>query len=188
MALLVAALAHGLALVVIVNTMGRISGAHVNPAVTLGLASIGRFPWRHVPEYIAAQFIGAFVAAGAILAIFGTKVITASVPTLSRGINGWQGLLAEALGAFILIFAVVATAGDNRYKLPEGWAGLVIGLALTCGIFLAGGRPGRGSIPRWPSAPMAWRRWSTAMCRVPRFRCTSSARSSVAWSPRSSTG
>ncbi len=153
--LLVAALAHGLALVVIINTLGRVSGAHVNPAVTLALASIGRFPWRHVPEYIVAQFIGAFVAAGAILAIFGTKVIANSVPTLSRGINGWQGLLAEALGAFILVFAVVATAGDNRYKLPEGWAGLVIGLALACGILLAGVATGAGLNPALAIGPYA---------------------------------
>jgi glycerol uptake facilitator protein len=151
--LIVAALAHGLMLCVIVNTIGRISGAHVNPAVTLGLASIGRFPWRQVPEYIAAQFIGAFIAAGAILAIFGNKVIVASVPVLSRGINGWQGLLAEALGAFVLVFAVVATAGDTRYKLPEGWAGLVMGLGLTCGIFLAGVATGAGLNPALAISP-----------------------------------
>jgi glycerol uptake facilitator protein len=151
--LLVAALAHGLALAVIINTIGRISGAHVNPAVTIGLASVGRFPWRQVPEYIAAQFVGAAVAVGAILAIFGSKVVGASVPTLSPGINGLQGLLAEALGAFILIFAVVATAGDNRYKLPEGWAGLVIGLALACGIFLAGAATGAGLNPALAVSP-----------------------------------
>ncbi len=150
---LIAAFSHGLTLFVIVNTMGRISGAHVNPAVTIALASIGRFPWRQVPEYIAAQFAGAFIAAGAILTIFGNKVIAASVPELSHGINGWQGLLAEALGAFILVLAVVATAADTRYKLPEGWAGLVIGLALTCGIFLAGYATGAGLNPALAISP-----------------------------------
>jgi glycerol uptake facilitator protein len=151
--LLVAALAHGLILCVIVNTLGRISGAHVNPAVTLGLASIGRFPWRQVPEYIAAQFVGAFVAAGAILAIWGKKFIIYSVPTLNTGINGWQGTLAEALGAFVLVLAVVATAADTRYKLPEGWAGLVIGLGLTSGIFLAGNATGAGLNPALAISP-----------------------------------
>lgn len=151
--LLVAALAHGLALCVIVNTIGRISGAHVNPAVTVGLAGIGRFPWRQVPEYIAAQFVGAFIAAGAILAIFGNKVILASVPVLNRGINGWQGLLAEALGTFVWVFAVVATAADTRYKLPQGWAGLIIGLGLTCGIFLAGMATGAGLNPALALSP-----------------------------------
>src|SRR5579875_113045 len=116
--LVVAALSHGLALAVIVNVIGRISGAHVNPAVTIALASIGRFPWRQVPEYLGAQFVGAFIAAGAILAIFGNKVILASVPVLSRGINGWQGLLAEALGTFMLVIAIVATVADKRVNLP----------------------------------------------------------------------
>jgi glycerol uptake facilitator protein len=151
--LLVAALAHGLILVIIVATLGRISGGHVNPAVTLGLASIGRFPWRQVPEYIAAQFVGAFVAAGTILAIFGQKVISASAPTLSRGINGWQGTLAEALGAFVLVLAVVAVAADTRYKLPEGWGSLIIGLALACGIFLAGNATGAGLNPALAISP-----------------------------------
>lgn len=151
--LLVAALAHGLMLCVIVNTIGRISGAHVNPAVTLGLASIGRFPWRQVPEYIAAQFVGAFAAAGAILVIFGKKFIALSAPTLSTGINGWQGGFAEALGTFVLVLAVVATAADTRYKLPEGWAGLIIGLGLTCGIFLAGLASGAGLNPALAVSP-----------------------------------
>ena len=51
--LLIAALAHGLALCIIVNIIGRISGGHVNPAVTLGLASIGRFAWGRVPALSA---------------------------------------------------------------------------------------------------------------------------------------
>ena len=57
--MLIPALAHGLALFVIVVVVGRISGAHVNPAVTLSLASIGKFPWTRVPGYIVSQFIGA---------------------------------------------------------------------------------------------------------------------------------
>nr|MBF6592662.1 aquaporin [Ktedonobacterales bacterium] len=126
--LLIAALAHGLALALIVNTLGRVSGAHVNPAVTIGLASAGRFAWARVPEYIIAQFVGAFVAALAIVGVFGQVAVTkaaASAPSLAPGISGWQGGLAEALGAFILVLGVVAMASDTRITLPEGWAGFI---------------------------------------------------------------
>jgi glycerol uptake facilitator protein len=154
--LLIAALAHGLALCVIVNIFGRVSGAHVNPAVTIGLASIGRFKWDQVPGYIVAQFVGAFVAALAIVGVYGTKAVTlaaASAPSLVKGASGWEGFLAELLGAAVLVIAVVAAAADTRNNLPSGWAGLVIGLALACGIFLAGAVSGAGLNPALAVSP-----------------------------------
>jgi glycerol uptake facilitator-like aquaporin len=57
------ALAFGLALLAAVYALGPISGAHFNPAVSIGLATAGRFPWRHVPGYIGAQVIGSIIAA-----------------------------------------------------------------------------------------------------------------------------
>lgn len=154
--LLVAALAHGLALCIIINTLGRASGGHVNPAVTLSLASVGRFPWTRVPGYIIAQFVGAFVAALAIVGVYGMNAVhlaAASAPALPKGINGPQGLLAEALGTFILVLAVVAMAADTRITLPEGWAGFIIGLALLCGIFIAGAASGAGLNPALAISP-----------------------------------
>ena len=53
----------GVAVALAVYAVGRISGAHLNPAVTVGLASIGSFPWPEVPGYIVAQVVGAFVGA-----------------------------------------------------------------------------------------------------------------------------
>lgn len=60
------ALAFGLVLVAIVAGLGQVSGAHVNPAVTIGLASVGQFPWRHVPGYLIAQLAGGVLAALAV--------------------------------------------------------------------------------------------------------------------------
>ncbi len=155
-ALLVAALAHGLALAIIVNVFGGLSGAHVNPAVSIGLASANRFAWSRVPGYIVAQFIGAIVAVLAIVGMFGEqafKLAAASAPALAPHINGVQGTLAEALGAFVLVLAVTAAATDKRLNLPAGWAGLIIGLALACGIFVAGGVSGAGLNPALAIAP-----------------------------------
>jgi glycerol uptake facilitator protein len=155
-ALLIAALAHGLVLAVIVNVFGRVSGAHANPAVTIGLASVNRFPWLQVPGYIIAQFVGAIVAVLAIVGMFGNKAFTlaaASAPALGHGVNGAQGLLAEALGAFMLLIAVVATVADSRFHLPSGWAGLIIGLGLASGIFLAGSVSGAGLNPALAVGP-----------------------------------
>ena len=60
---IVIATAWGLAVALAIYSVGRISGAHINPAVTLGLASIGSFEWALVPGYIAAQMLGAFLGA-----------------------------------------------------------------------------------------------------------------------------
>jgi glycerol uptake facilitator protein len=137
--ILVFALANGLALFAAVSIFGRVSGAHVNPAVTLGLASIGRFPWEDVFPYILAQFLGAILAAGGVLVIYGTlpaRVANLGGPRLGVNISIWQGLAGEALGAFILVLAVVATAVDER--ATPGWAGLAIGMALAAGVLVIG--------------------------------------------------
>ncbi|MCK9912608.1 aquaporin, partial [Microbacteriaceae bacterium K1510] len=58
---IVIAMGWGMAVAFAVYAVGRISGAHLNPAVTIGLASIGEFPWAQVPGYVLAQMIGAFL-------------------------------------------------------------------------------------------------------------------------------
>jgi len=67
------ALSFGLVLVTIVAGLGSVSGAHVNPAVTLGLASAGKFPWRYVPGYLVAQLGGGLLAALAVWGIYGDR-------------------------------------------------------------------------------------------------------------------
>src|SRR5262249_26239920 len=132
-------LASGLALFVALAIFGRVSGAHVNPAVTLGLAGIGRFPWEDVFPYILAQFLGAIVGAGAILVLYGTlpgHVANLGAPTLGVNISFWQGLVGEALGAFILVLAYVATMVDER--ATPGWAALAVGMALAASILVIG--------------------------------------------------
>ncbi|HUY79856.1 MAG TPA: aquaporin [Ktedonobacterales bacterium] len=136
---LTVALAHGLILFIIVMVVGRISGAHVNPAITLGLASVGRFPWEEVIPYLLAQLIGAIIGAAAILIVYGAQAATIGHlggPSLATNTNLFQGFFAEALGAFILVIAVIATAADTRS--PAGWAGLTIGLALGAAIIFIG--------------------------------------------------
>jgi glycerol uptake facilitator protein len=146
--LLLIALAHGLILFVIVLVFGKISGAHVNPAVTLGLASVGQFKWSDVPGYLISQFVGAVLGALAILIPFGrdiAKVGHLGRPELAAHTSLVAGLVAEALGAAILVLAVVATAADKR--APVGWAGMTIGLALATAIMFIGPATGAAVNP-----------------------------------------
>ncbi|HST88580.1 MAG TPA: MIP/aquaporin family protein [Ktedonobacterales bacterium] len=131
------ALADGLSLFVIIMIVGKVSGVLINPAVTLGLASVRRFPWKDVPAYLAAQVIGAVIGAAAVLLVFGqlaAEVGRVGAVRLSPGTNIWQGLLIEGLGAFVLVLAISATAEDPRS--PGGWAGFAIGMALAAAVFL----------------------------------------------------
>src|ERR1700756_1481477 len=68
--------AFGLIVVAMVYTIGKVSGCHINPAVTFALAVTKRFPWREVPLYWASQFVGAVLGALGIWAFFGATGIT----------------------------------------------------------------------------------------------------------------
>jgi len=70
------ALAFGLVLVALVGALGHTGGCHLNPAVSLGLASIGKFPWRYVPVYIVAQMVGAVLAGFALWGAYGSQART----------------------------------------------------------------------------------------------------------------
>lgn len=143
--LLLVALAHGLVLFVIVQVVGKISGAHVNPAVTLGLAAIGRFPWSDVLAYVLGQAVGAVVGAAAILIVYGQAAAILGhlgAGSLAANTSMVQGMVIEALGAAILVLAIMGTAVDSR--APAGWAGLTIGLSLGAIIMFLG--PATGAI------------------------------------------
>jgi glycerol uptake facilitator protein len=132
--------AFGLIVTAMVYTVGKVSGCHINPAVTFALAATKRFPWREVPLYWASQVVGAIAGAFAIWATFadrgrdlgyGFGVVNFNHATTSWG----SAMFAEAIGTAILMFVVLGIV-DSRS--PAGWAGLVIGLAVVAIIIIVG--------------------------------------------------
>lgn len=149
------ALAFGLALTALVGALGQTSGCHVNPAVTLGLAVIGKFPWRYVPVYIAAQLIGAVLAAFALWGTYGSRARTeanlgATAPT--EGVTDLQTFLMEFIIGFLLVFVVTAMATDKR--VPAGSAAIAIGFALAACVLVAGPISGGAANPARALGPM----------------------------------
>lgn len=104
------ALAFGLVVAVMVAAVGHVSGAHINPAVTVAFALFRHFPWRDVPAYIAAQLGGA--AAGALVALFGRGEASVGA-TLPAG-GAMQSLGLEVLLSAVLMFVITAVATDTR--------------------------------------------------------------------------
>jgi glycerol uptake facilitator protein len=136
--LLIVALAHGLALAVAIYAFGAVSGGHFNPTVTVALAARGRFPWREVPAYLVAQLAGGILGAALVYAAYADTATTAGLgaTTFGTGVGYVQALVAEAIGAFILVTAVFALAVAP--SAPKGMAGLGIGLALATQIMVFG--------------------------------------------------
>ncbi len=115
-------LSFGLVVMVAIFAIGHISGAHINPAVTLAFATFGSFPWRHVPAYIVAQLLGATLAALALRWLFGNVAgLGSTIPTDGAG----QALGLEVIITFFLMFVIVAVATDER-AVP-GAAAVAIG-------------------------------------------------------------
>ncbi len=115
---------------------GTTSGAHINPAVTVTLAATGRFPWRDAGPYVLAQLVG-----GALLVVasFGTGSVDTSAAgavSFGDGVGYPQAILVEALATFLLLLTIFALAVDTR--APAGWAGLMIGLSVTCMVLVFG--------------------------------------------------
>lgn len=148
------ALAHGLALAVIVYTFGNISGAHVNPAVTFGMWVSGKMDTWSAVGYIVSQLIGAVIGALLLQLLFTVAPAAAHLgtPQLAKEISVWQGLFIEAILTFFLVWSVMSTADK---KFPAAMNGLVIGLTLTFSILIGGVLTGAALNPARAFGPAA---------------------------------
>ncbi|MEO8882856.1 MAG: aquaporin, partial [Devosia sp.] len=105
--------APGLMVMAVIYFMGTVSGAHLNPAVTLAFAVRRNFPWRRVPGYMSAQFVGAVAAAILLRAMFGTVgLLGATVP--GAGIGVGKALSMEILLSTGLVSVILGTASGAR--------------------------------------------------------------------------
>ncbi|KAL1826669.1 hypothetical protein DCAR_0205775 [Daucus carota subsp. sativus] len=144
------AIVWGLAVTVMVYSIGHISGAHINPAVTLAFASVNRFPWKEVPAYIAAQILGGTLASGTLRLLFqGTE--DKFPGTLPSGTN-LQSLVLEFIITFYLMFVISAVATDNR-AVGE-LAGLAIGATVLLNVMIAGPVSGASMNPARSLGPV----------------------------------
>jgi len=140
---LAVALAFGLVLAALVGALGQVSGAHLNAAVTLGLAVTGKFRWRYVPAYLGFQLLGAVAGAGATWATFGNAArsrahLGATVP--AAGVSEVRAFIVEALITFLLVFVIMAVTTDPR--VPAALAAPSIGFALVAAVLIGGGITG----------------------------------------------
>jgi glycerol uptake facilitator protein len=118
-----------------------ISGAHINPAVTVGLASVGAFPWAQVPGYIIAQILGAFVGAVLVWITYYDHWKETDDPVLKLGVfstipqirSTVPNFITEVIGTAMLLFgvlAIVTNADGALVPLSVGFLVLAIGLSL----------------------------------------------------------
>ena len=145
------------AVVGVVYAIGHISGGHINPAVTVGLAASGKFPWREVPGYVTAQVAGAligalgyFVTLGKAAAVAAGGGVTAYNPaTMGFG----RGTLIEGIGTAILVFVVF---GVIDHRAVPGWAPMAIGSAVFAIIIILGPATGAAINPARYLGAMVW--------------------------------
>ena len=120
-ALLANALATGAALIAILLTAGPVSGAHLNPVVSLAFAARGELPWREVPGYIAVQVAGAILGVMAAQTMFGLPLIELSVKTRS----GMNLVWAEFVATFGLLILVLQGSRERAEALPYAIAAYI---------------------------------------------------------------
>jgi glycerol uptake facilitator protein len=130
--------AFGLVITALVYAIGKVSGCHINPAVTFALAATKRFPWREVPAYVAGQFVGAVLGALAIWALFAHTGIDLGMgqTSFNESTTTWgSAIFAEGIGTAILMFAILGIV-DTRS--PGDFAGIVIGGTVVAIIMVVG--------------------------------------------------
>jgi MIP family channel proteins len=148
------ALTHAFILAVLVYALGGTSGAHFNPAVTFGLWSLKKISTPNAIVYVICQLVGGVLGALVVLLLFNDVGDAANYG--ATAINGevinngsvWLGLIAEALGTFTLMWAIMGLAVNPRGEAPL--AGLGIGVALGVAVIVFGPATGAGLNPaRW---------------------------------------
>jgi glycerol uptake facilitator protein len=136
----------GLAVMTAVFAVGQFSGAHLNPAVTVGFAIADVIEWDKVPEYFAGEFVGAFIGATLVWLAYldhwretedpGLKLACYSTAPAIR--NYVANMITEIIGTFVLVFGILAWINDKAFT-DTGLAGLLIGLlVLAIGLSLGG--------------------------------------------------
>ena len=151
------------AVIIAVYVSAGVSGAHLNPAVTLGLAVRRGFPWKKVLPYIVAQMIGAFLGAAAVYLVYRDGLVAAGMPNVWStgpgnvwGAQFWGGVvadlpkeppvfglltasIAELFGTFMLIWGIAASGDLKNNGLKDNLGGLIVGFTvLAVGLSLGG--------------------------------------------------
>ena len=140
------AAAFGLSVMVLIYTLGAVCGCHINPAVSVALCAVRKFPVKDTAAYCAAQCIGAALGALLLIAVMGMEAVTVGglgMPAPAPGVAYFQAFLAEFIGTFVLMLVIMGVAVDRRAS--PGFAGLSIGGAVLAVILVIGNISG-GSI------------------------------------------
>lgn len=143
--LVAVALAHGLAIGLMIAALGHISGGHFNPAVSISMLATGEIGVTRAVAYIVAQLLGGVAGAGVLTLVFpalgeigrNNPGVNLGVPALGPDVTVAGGLIMEAVMTFFLVLVIFGTVVDGRG--PKGIAALAIGLAITMDV-LTGGR------------------------------------------------
>jgi len=152
-------ISFGIVIAAVIYSMGRVSGAHINPAVTIALWVTKRFPGTDTAAYVVAQCIGAaigsllfFLTVGMGAVTIGGLGATAPFPGIGYG----QAILVEAIATFVLMLVIMGVAVDKQ--APPGFAGLIIGLTVAGMITATGNIAGASLNPARTFGPyiMDW--------------------------------
>ncbi len=144
---IVIALGWGMAVTFAVFAVGQFSGAHLNPAVTIGFAAVGDIEWSQVPEYLGGEFLGAFIGAVLVWAAYSNHWEATEDPGLKLAVfstgpairNTVANIVTEIIGTFMLVFGVLSIFADEA-TAATGLGALLVGL-LVLGIGLSLGGP-----------------------------------------------
>ncbi|KMT18648.1 hypothetical protein BVRB_2g027770 [Beta vulgaris subsp. vulgaris] len=149
----------GVIVMVMVYSLGHISGAHFNPAVTLTFAIYRHFPYKEVPLYVIAQILGSMLASGTLAVMFDVtpKAYFGTVPVGSYA----QSLAIEIIISFLLMFVISGVATDAR-AIGE-FAGIAVGMTIMLNVFVAGPISGASMNPARSIGPALVKRNYTAL-------------------------
>ncbi|KAL5982202.1 hypothetical protein ACLOJK_016272 [Asimina triloba] len=130
------AMSWGLAVMVVIYTLGHVSGAHLNPAVTIALVVYRKFPWKQAPAYIGAQLVGSTLASLTLKALFSKDNPKAALTLPSLHTTDLDTFVWEFIISFILMFVICGVGTDHR-AIKE-LTGVAVGGAILFNVLIAG--------------------------------------------------